>query len=60
MHQVSQGHVLVVGDGEVEVNAYTAFGFFMIGLSVFWFGAYVGSNLERKRWRTWLRRNVKI
>ena len=33
-----------------------ALGFVMIGASIFGFGAFVGMNLERKRWNEHMRR----
>ncbi len=41
------------------MNAYEVLGYFMIGLSVTMFGAYLGMNLERKRWRKWLKERVR-
>ncbi len=41
------------------MNAYEVLGWFMIGLSVTMFGAYLGMLAERKRWRRWLKERVR-
>ena len=51
VHQMSQGSLSTLGGRQV-----IAFGFAMIGLSVFLFGAYWGMNMERKRWNEHMRR----